>query len=245
MKTIKDVIAAYPDGWPNGDKCNLNAIGYNSRDDLFFTCLTPMYEFINVYEYFICTREEYEQALRESKVESKCDWYDYDKQEWNGKNIPPIGLLVLLNGVTVSVVLHDNKILNQVCVRHQNGELSIPKVCWLKPLDHDKHKVKTVSLDWLVDSGIDCEFSDGGNGWCVSELNWFGDDWYQDNFLDRWKQCRPRQSHPMVLTDEQVKLIPDGFDYDSWRHSKRDCYGIFYIATFKGLKDGYKYDWEE
>lgn len=216
MKTIKDVIEAYPDGWSD-DANNLNAIGYNSRDDLFFTCLIPMYEFINRHEYFVCTREEYEQALKESKMETQ--------MMFNGQKVN-----VLFNAGEQSVIEYKNG--NKDFVFNENLSAY--------------NKTKTVSLDWLVGSGIDCEFSDIGK-WRLGKLDEISRSEYKfkDVTGDGWIRCRPRMNQPMALTNDQLDLIPKGFDFQFsgvWNFEGVMKGGIY---TFKGLKDGYKYEWEE
>lgn len=136
------------------------------------------------------------------------------------------------------------------CDLRLDGEFSVSdleKIIQVINGDYEP-KIETVSLDWLAGSGIDCDFCDDGESWIIDRLDGIFNQNIEYKYVNTYsncKYCRPRQNQPMVLTDGQVKLIPEGFDYDSWCYSKRDCHGIFYIVTFKGLKDGYKYEWEE
>ena len=242
MKTVKDVYAEYKE-WPHNGGC---ICLYDTEYNTFRFWFNDYISVGDVYE--VCIREEFEQykAEQESK-DMKADWYNYDKQEWDGKNIPDKGSLVLLNDSTVSVVLHDSKLLDQVCVRHLDGELSIPKIHWLKPLDHDKYKVKVAAREWMIECGLDAEFSDSSDSdWFIGKLTEICNNSpifkYKDG-LATWKHCRPRMNHNHVLTREQFELIPNDVFNITQRYLAYSDDELF-IVEFTGLKDGYVWECE-
>lgn len=182
------------------------------------------------------------------------DWYDYENQ--SAISLPPVGVECEVNhrgdwhktyiiGITKNnAAIYDCDEFDDRFVFDGNSKVNI-----FRPLDWNKNQVKTVSLDWLVGSGIDCEFI------CdeLTKIAWLikiddGKHIYYDDHNRDWKQCRPRENHPMVLTDEQVNLIPEGFDYELYAVNDREWVSLFLvekglnnIVTFKGLKGGWKY----
>lgn len=250
MKTIDDVIAAYPE-WPSDYKhARWIGMGCNSLGEI-----RPYQENSAISErvhgcYPICTREQYEQRKAELAKESDNDWYDYENQK--AISLPPVGAEceVFNHNLGKSADWEKAKILfigvfkcvytSESC-NERVGDVDTIDAVEFRPIDWNKNQVKIVSLESFINSGIDMEFASVGK-WEVSSLHDIdGTNYgYEDNRLGWWKQCRPRQNHPMVLTDEQVKLIPEGFYYESYPAGMD-----LFIVTFKCLKPGYKYEWEK
>jgi len=67
---------------------------------------------------------------------------------------------------------------------------------------------KVIDLSVLIESGIDCEFSDNKNDWFVGLLVNFSDIDYRDP-IARWKYCRPRMNHVHAWMGGKCPL-PDG-----------------------------------
>lgn len=240
MKTVKDVVAAYPDGWPNeGYMCVYDKVTNSYRfagDDSAGHC-----DF-----YIICTREEYEQELAKTNTEQ---WYDYDKQE--AISLPPVGveceIRYLEHDWQEGLVIGESTYNKELIFEFKYGGLSFVKSdSKFRPLDYDKNKQKVVDLDWLIGSGIDCEFSDGSGTWYfdkLSEINHGGLlRGFRSERLGIDSQCRPRMNHKMVLTIEKYKLIPR----DQFNIEVTNCMSLgFFIVEFLGLQDGYIYPYEK
>lgn len=253
MKTVKDVYAQYK-GWPRNDMTHVIVSDVN---DISF--ITYMGNPVVSGNALVYTREQYEQykAEQESDVETKCDWYDYDKCDVIDINLIPKGTEVELHNDKQLTMHYGHDLIGETCevitIADDVAVLraSIGKVCFsadlIRPLDHDKHTAKVAPMDWLVGSGIDCEFSDNKECWEIGFLNRIDSDTrpFLDNLSTFWKYCRPRMNHKHVLTDEQVKLIPDCFEYTI--HQVYGCNNgvtvrlIYNIVEFKGLKEGYKF----
>lgn len=122
----------------------------------------------------------------------------------------------------------------------------------VRPLDWNKNQKKPVDLSWLVDSGVDCEFSHDRGNWFISKLRNIGSELYFSENLGGFDYCRPRMNHPMVLTQKQVDLIPDGFEFclskrvESYQGLDPNDKGamVYFIFTFTGLSDGCFWPWE-
>ena len=90
-----------------------------------------------------------------------------------------------------------------------------------------------------VDSDIDCEFSNDGENWSVGSIDVLSNGGYSYGFREIWyKRCRPRMNHPMVLTQEQVDLIPDDFIFSRQIHSNIS------IVEFTGILPMACWPWE-
>lgn len=177
---------------------------------------------------------------------SKCDWYDYENQK--AISLPPIGIecevdhdgwhkTFIVGRSKCGSVVYECSEFDDIYSFDGNSSMFM-----FRPLDHDKHQIEIVSLDWLVDSGIDCEFSDDSMvDFIIGELDGISDSGSNVycNKKHWFSQCRPRMNHPIVLTDEQRNSIPDYFNIKTSLLEN----GLS-IVTFKGLKNGYKYEWE-
>ena len=244
MKTVKDVMAAYPDGWPVEDNYIIKGHYIISITHVFKHIGKPELE-------TICTREEYEQELARTNTD---EWYDYDKQEAIG--LPPVGVeceyTLGYSGVwwkcKVQYVVGCEGIVMKADHLGNEQYCSIYDLCRelrLRPLDYDKNKKKVVDLDWLIDSSIDCEFSELDSSWYIGKLQRLADDTrpYHSANGENWTKLRPRMNHKMVLTDDQLKLIPEGFKYDiEQTHTIRMVYNI---VEFIGMAEGYIYPYEK
>ena len=179
----------------------------------------------------------------------KIEWYDYDK--WEMISLPPAGVECEWCShndgfYTKATILAD--IGNDDFVIYAEGRKRIVKnPANFRPLDYDKNKQKVVNLDWLVRSGIDCEFMDGGDRWLIDKLFEITvDNQFASTSLS-WGKCRPRMNHEHVLNHWQIELIPDCFlfrKFDVNCENHAIGYGESCIVEFTGLKDGYIYPYE-
>ena len=145
MKTVKDVVAAYPDGWP----VKSGVVSY--RDGFIFHSNRD-----SVYDgQKICTREEYEQELAKT---NNAQWYDYDKQE--AISLPPVGVEVLLHNDNELTMSYGHTLMGESCevlaIVEDAAVLksSFGKVCFikelLKPLDWNKNKERDEFIDKCI-----------------------------------------------------------------------------------------------
>ena len=254
MKTVKDVYVEYKE-WPK--ECEYALL---VNDGIVFS---DHHHSVSV----ICTREQYERykAEQEGKLtptqlssvvsqfadkikdglldDKKADWYDYDK----GEGIPPNGAeceasncgndfiwcKVVFMGNTICLVDHETH-------NEQHYHLGSVK---FRPLDHDKYKVKVAPMDWLVECGLDTEFSDSSDSdWFIGKLTEICNNSpifkYKDG-LATWKHCRPRMNHKHVLDGVQFARIPRCFAIEVLL-----TFDDSYIVEFTGLKDGYVWEGE-
>lgn len=236
MKTVKDVYAVYKE-WPDeSTKCY-----YVNNVMVFIGDVGYM-----LAGYLICTREQYEQykAEQENSVETKCDWYDYDKGEAVGFpsdntecEVSNCGndyewCKVVFMGNTICLV--DHKTYNE-----QHYHLGSVK---FRPLDHDKYKVKVAPMDWGVKSGIDFEFSDNKDDWFTDFLLGIKEShpkFKYETVFSEWKHCRPRMNHNHVLDGVQFARIPSCFAIEILY-----TFDDSYVVEFTGLKDGYAWEGE-
>ena len=72
---------------------------------------------------------------------------------------------------------------------------------------------KIIDMAHFIKSGVDCEFSDTGNSWCLaSRLVRINEDNYSDG-NDVWKHCQPRMNHKMYHDGCECPL-PEGFEIE-------------------------------
>ncbi len=147
MKTVKDVVAEYPDGWPMNGTTNhvSDSAGYNVKTDALFTCHSS-YQYSNKDEYKICTREEYERELAKT---NSAQWYDYDKQETI--SLPPVGVECEVSNcgndyIWCKVVFMGSSlcVVNHKTHNEQHYHLSSVE---FHPLDWNKNKVRDEFID--------------------------------------------------------------------------------------------------
>ena len=124
---------------------------------------------------------------------------------------------------------------------------------------------KIIDLSPLLNSGIDCEFSDDFEDWHIGGLIGIHTSshnkrqFYEDYLETNWGHCRPRMNHTMFHNGGECPL-PEGFevqlsyckgvacntsDYTSKRWN--DVGNNADIIGYKilGLADGYAYPWEQ
>jgi len=124
--------------------------------------------------------------------------------------------------------------------------------------EYNKPANKIIDMAHFIKSGIDCEFSDTGNSWCIaSRLVRINEDNYSDG-NDVWRYCRPRMSHK-IFHDGGECPIPSGFrghvylrdgqvghhgetTLATWSHDN-DSFDIIGYEIL-GLADGWAYPWE-
>jgi hypothetical protein len=117
--------------------------------------------------------------------------------------------------------------------------------CYRKPAN------KVIDLSVLIDSQIDCEFSDDGDVWATSNLSWLvrsGD--YVDKAQHAWKYCKPRMNHIHAIDVEDFeeagnireKLAAAGFvfSFDTLNYIS----GCVLLIWGFGIDDGYVMPWE-
>jgi hypothetical protein len=92
-----------------------------------------------------CTKQEFEQRVKDSERVRKNDWYEKGE-------MPHIGEKVAYENTVVEVLFHDQK-LPQVCVRHGDGQLSVLAVSWLKPLRTEEGELVAKFADDLFHVG--------------------------------------------------------------------------------------------
>ena len=154
MKTVKDVVAEYPDGWPMNGATNhvSDSAGYNVKDDILFTCHSS-YQYSNKDEYKICTREEYEQELAKTKDD---EWYDYDKQEVIDGRHPIkdeviqacIGAENGFKNVSYATTVNNGSFDAHLCYILGEGSWFSADI---RPLDYDKNKQRDEFIGKCVD----------------------------------------------------------------------------------------------
>tara|TARA_R110000822_G_scaffold162707_2_gene303064 strand:- start:490 stop:1017 length:528 start_codon:yes stop_codon:yes gene_type:complete len=84
-------------------------------------------------------------------------------------------------------------------------------------LDHWRIKPakKVIDLSVLIESGIDCEFRQGGD-WFIDKLKGIDySDLYPYISTLKWKYCRPRMNHKHTWKDVECPL-PEGFEVRVW-----------------------------
>jgi len=246
MKTVKDVYDKYKE-WPethNGEWWI--GIGVCSQGNIRPYQNNSTISNENNGCYKICTREQYEQYKAEQENKNmKASWYDYDKGE--AVSLPPVNTECLVfnhdlgksaewEKCTILFIGDFKCVYTSESCKERVGDIDTIGKLEFRPLDHDKYKVKAAPMDWLVGSGIDCEFSNDGVNWHVSLLDDTRGLEYCDFVKLNWKQCRPRMNHKHVLTQEQYSLIPHEFKDNTYITKYGDC-----IVEFTGLKDGYKF----
>ena len=121
---------------------------------------------------------------------------------------------------------------------------------------------KIIDLSVLIESGIDCEFSDDGESWGIGTLDknyQSGLYLYQDVNNFSWRYCRPRMNHPHHWEGGACPL-PEGFKIElTFRNGEKIVVNNEYfiprwahwntdgdIIAFRVLKiaDGWKMPWE-
>lgn len=96
----------------------------------------------------------------------------------------------------------------------------------LKGFVQDRH-VPTISSDisnWtveerqpdfqcLIDSGIDCEFSDDGHIWQIGKLKQINGSFFVNHRNAHCQHCRPRLNHihAWIATEDSKCPVPDGY----------------------------------
>ncbi len=149
MKTVKDVVAEYPDGWPSNNPvciCNKDKDGFM----FWWSGCVPYPDY-----YEVCTRKEYAQELAKTK---NAQWYDYDKQQ--AISLPPIGVEVLLHNDNELTMSYGYALMGKSCEVLAMVEdaavlkSSFGKVCFikelLKPLDWNKNKERDEFIDKCI-----------------------------------------------------------------------------------------------
>tara|TARA_R110002153_G_scaffold156209_1_gene308301 strand:+ start:114 stop:602 length:489 start_codon:yes stop_codon:yes gene_type:complete len=124
---------------------------------------------------------------------------------------------------------------------------------WHKPTK------KVIDLSVLIDSQIDCEFSDkGAKNWHVSKAckGIFQESLYGTKSGDFFEQCRPRMNHIHAWPEGECPL-PEGFEVKVWFRSgghtvvttrSGNYWGIngdTMCFEVLGLADGYVMPWEQ
>jgi len=105
-----------------------------------------------------------------------------------------------------------------------------------------KPETKIIPLEILIDSGIDCVFSNGTSGdWFILPLSHIVTGGFYTQGSGFYKACRPRMNHwhhldnvPQKLKDDLVKWVSKYFVWDV-------CSQGFKILS---VKEGYKFAWE-
>lgn len=235
MKTVKDVYAVYKE-WPYDE---MNFFGYIDGVCSFFE------RWNGPIRNLICTREGYEAYKARQEKKAEASWYDYEK----GEGVPPVGTECEVSNcgndyIWCKVVFMGSSICLVDHKTHSEQHYHLGSVKF-RPLDHDKRTKKVAPMEWLVGSGIDCEFSNASGFDYVGSLKSVSNGDlapYKDTNNRVFKHCRPRMNHKHVLTDEQVKLIPNCFDIEILcLYKGGECINI---VEFKGLKDGYVWEGE-
>lgn len=177
------------------------------------------------------------------------DWYDYENQKVI--STPKGECEVHIKGVwfktfVVGVSLSGGIVFKVDASNKKYGYPCSSQIGIFRPLDWNKNQKKPVDLSWLVSSGIDCEFEQNGV-WVVACLCKIGKD--ADGFdyhaTDQlsYVNCRPRMNHPIVLTQEQIDLIPQEFSVIN--HAPCTITGVnSCVVEFAGLPYGYCWPWE-
>jgi len=183
--------------------------------------------------------------IEQENKNMKADWYDYDKYD----GAPPVdtaceymlgnsGIWWPCNVEYISdygVVMSASHLINEQYCKHKG-----PHAVKFRPLDHDKHTIKAVPMEWGVKSGIDFEFKSGAK-WYTDKLSSILNGGYITETYAEYTHCRPRMNHPQFMTVAQFDLIPKDVFNLSWVARVDDTFGNYYIVEFTGLKDGYNF----
>ena len=126
-------------------------------------------------------------------------------------------------------------------------------------------KKKIIDLQPLIESGIDCKFSDDGVRWqignlvCIRNSSHNKRHFYEDDLESNWGQCWPRMYHKMLHNGGDCPL-PEGFKVALYYRNAGVGRGRNYIDLrwdntgleediigyeILGLADGYAYPWEQ
>ena len=118
---------------------------------------------------------------------------------------------------------------------------------------------KVIDLSVLVDSQIDCEFSDSGDkNWHINKVaeGIYQDSLYGTELGEYFEQCRPRMNHKHAWPEGECPL-PEGFEVKVWFRSgghtvvttrSGNYWGIngdTMCFEVLGLADGYVMPWEQ
>ena len=122
---------------------------------------------------------------------------------------------------------------------------------------------KVIDLSVLIESGIDCEFSEGIS-WFFSTLKHHSNGVYMDVTSSVWDKCKPRMNHKHAWQGGECPL-PEGFEVKVWYRDDSRCTdtllnsGVYTntgwvhrnngrdIIAFevRGVVDGYVMTWEQ
>ena len=128
---------------------------------------------------------------------------------------------------------------------------------------------KVIDLSVLIESGIDCEFSDESEFLCmntrIANLRVVdrGPSWYASNSPNQYLYCRPRMNHKHAWQDGDCPL-PEGFivrltkwsvhvphishielTTKQWISSKANEHTTIQAFEVLGVADGYVMPWEQ
>ena len=129
-------------------------------------------------------------------------------------------------------------------------------------VEKNKPTKKTIDLSVLIDSQIDCEFSEGIS-WFFSTLKHHSNGVYMDVTSSVWDKCKPRMNHKHAWQGGECPL-PEGFEVKVWYRDDSRCTdtllnsGVYTntgwvhrnngrdIIAFEvlGVADGYVMPWE-
>ena len=110
-----------------------------------------------------------------------------------------------------------------------------------------KPEAKIIPLEILIDSGIDCEFSDGidSKRWLIdlmTEIEGSREHYWYQSSRSSWKNCRPRMNHDMCwsnLKNTSKSAVKTWLDtYFIWTNIAQRQFKI------TGVKEGYRFAWE-
>ena len=117
---------------------------------------------------------------------------------------------------------------------------------------------KVIDLSVLIESGIDCEFSDSGDkNWHINKVaeGIYQGSLYSTELGEYFEQCRPRMNHKHAWPEGECPL-PEGFEVKVWFRSgghtvvttrSGNYWGIngdTMCFEVLGLADGYVMPWE-
>jgi len=121
---------------------------------------------------------------------------------------------------------------------------------------------KVIDLSVLIESGIDCEFSEGIS-WFFSTLKHHSNGVYMDVTSSVWDKCRPRMNHIHAWQGGECPL-PEGFivrltkwsvhvphishielTTKQWISSKANEHTTVQAFEVLGVADGYVMPWEQ
>ena len=119
---------------------------------------------------------------------------------------------------------------------------------------------KVIDLSVLIESGIDCEFSDSGDdkNWHINKVaeGIYQDSLYGTELGEYFEQCQPRMNHKHAWPEGECPL-PEGFEVKVWFRSgghtvvttrSGNYWGIngdTMCFEVLGLADGYVMPWEQ